>query len=80
MRARPSRGDVSIRKWHPGKLVILWVWGGVAVALALTRFLSSPVRDAPGEHLVELIFALVALLVLSGITWYWLGGKESNGK
>ncbi|PYX82340.1 MAG: hypothetical protein DMG70_15400 [Acidobacteria bacterium] len=69
-----------IRKWHPGKLIILWAWGGVAVALALTSFLSSPVRDAPAQHLVELVFVLLALFALSGITWHWLGGRESAGE
>jgi len=69
---------MAIRKWHAGKLIILWAWGGVSVALAFTSFLSSPVRDAPLQHLVELIFILVALLVLSGITWHWLGGRESD--
>jgi len=69
---------MAIRKWHAGKLIILWAWGGVSVALAFTSFLSSAVRDAPLQHLVELIFILVALLVLSGITWHWLGGRESD--
>ena len=80
MHARLSRGDVTIRKWHPGKLIILWAWGGVAAALALTFFLSSPVKDTPAHHLVELLFVLLALFVLSGITWHWLGGRESGGK
>jgi hypothetical protein len=69
-----------VRKWHPGKLIILWAWGGGAAALALTRFLSRPVNDAPTEHLVELVFVVLALLALSGVTWHWLGGRESNGK
>jgi len=71
---------MSIRDWHPGKLIILWAWGGVAVALALTLFLLNPVQDAPALHLVELLFVLLALFVLSGITWHWLGGRESGGK
>jgi hypothetical protein len=71
---------MAVRKWHPGKLIILWAWGGVAAALALTRFLSHPVKDAPAQHLIELIFVLLALLALSTVTWHWLGGRESGGK
>jgi predicted membrane protein len=71
---------MAIRQWHAGKLIILWAWGGIAVALALTGFLSSPVKDAPVAHLVELLFVLLALLALSGVTWHWLGGREPDGK
>ena len=69
---------MSIRKWHPGKLIILWTWGGVATALALTDFLNRPVRSAALLPSVELVFVLLCLLVLSGITWHWLGGRESS--
>lgn len=71
---------MGIRKWHPGKLIILWAWGGVAIALALTRFLSQPATEAPVEHLVELILVLLALLALTVVTWRWLGGRESVEK
>jgi hypothetical protein len=67
---------MSIRKWHPGKLIILWAWGGILAALALTDFQSRPVWSAPILHLVEFVFTLFVLLLLSGVTWYWLGGKE----
>jgi len=69
---------MAIRKWHPGKLIILWAWGGMAAALALTGFLSSPVKEAPLQHLAELAFVLLSLLALSGVTWHWLGGRESD--
>ena len=75
-----SRGDVAIQKWHPGKLIIVWAWGGIIAALVLTLFLSSPVKDAPVEHLVELVFVALALLALSGVTWHWLSGKETDHK
>jgi hypothetical protein len=71
---------MAIRKWHSGKLIILWAWGVVPAAVALTLFLSGHVMDTPVNHLLELAFALVILLLLSGITWYWLGGKESTEK
>jgi hypothetical protein len=71
---------MAIRKWHPGKLIILWAWGGIAVALALARFLMSEVQDSPAAHLIEILFVLLVLLVLSGVTWHWLGDRESEGK
>ena len=70
---------MSISKWHPGKLIILWSWGGLFAALALTQFLSSKVETSPIAHLLELLLALLILLVLSVITWRWLSGRESNG-
>jgi len=67
---------MSIRKWHLGKLIILWLWGGGAAAFALSDFSTSPVRSSPNLHLFELVFAVLCLLGLSVITWIWLGGKE----
>jgi hypothetical protein len=69
---------MSVRKWHVGKLIILWVWGGLCAALALTDFLGRPVQAAPVAHLLEILFTLLVLLALSAITWHWLGGKESK--
>ena len=63
---------MSLRKWHKGKLMILWAWGGVAVALAMTDFLTQPVQSEPMRHLVELLFSLIvllALLPLHGTGW-----------
>jgi hypothetical protein len=68
---------MAIRKWHPGKLIILWVWGGIALAFALTDFLTRSVKESPLMHLVEIIIVLTGLFVLTAITWYWLGGKEN---
>ncbi len=69
---------MSIRKWHPGKLIIIWTWGGLIAAFALNDFLSRPVRSSPLTHLFELAFVVLSLLALSGVTWYWLGGREAN--
>jgi hypothetical protein len=68
---------MRIQKWHPGKLIILWSWGGISSALALTGFLGSPVNASPVVHLLELLFVLFALISLSVITWCWFGGRES---
>jgi hypothetical protein len=67
---------VKISKWHPGKLIILWSWGGLAVALSLTHFLSGSVTESPFSHLASLVIALVTLGALSALTWHWLSGRE----
>jgi hypothetical protein len=67
---------MHIARWHVGKLVILWSWGGIIVAFALTHFLAKPVTDSPVSHLVSLLVALVVLMSLSVITWIWLGDRE----
>jgi membrane protein DedA with SNARE-associated domain len=71
---------MSVRKWHVGKLVILWAWGGIVAALVLTAFESSKVESSPGLHLCELIFVLVVALVLSAMTWIWLGDRKTESK
>ena len=67
---------MSIRKWHKGKLVILWAWGVASAALALTDFMMRPVQSAPVAHLIEILIVLLTLLALSAVTWHWLGDRE----
>jgi hypothetical protein len=69
---------MAIRKWHYGKIMILWSWGGLIVALLLTQFMARPVDSAPMAHLLEFCGCLIILAVLSGLTWHWLGGKETG--
>jgi hypothetical protein len=69
-------GDSGIRRWHWGKLVILWAWGGTIAALFLTSFLSHPVGEAPVRSLLAFLVSLVILIGLSAVTWLWLGGKD----
>lgn len=71
---------MSIRKWHVGKLVILWAWGGTFAGLVLTTFESSSVASSPLLHLCELMFVLAVALTLSAITWRWLGDRPTEGK
>jgi hypothetical protein len=68
---------MSVRKWHTGKLIILWAWGGIIVGLILTDFMTHPVQQAPMLRAVEFLAILLIPLILSGVTWHWLGGKES---
>lgn len=69
---------MSVRNWHPGKLIILWAWGGVAAGLSMSQFMAQPVAGSPTVHLIELIVFAAVLLSLSALTWHWLGGKESK--
>lgn len=69
---------MSVRNWHPGKLIMLWAWGAVFAALLLTSFLSQPVQPTPSLHLFELLGCVSVLITLSVMTWRWLGGKEGH--
>ena len=69
---------MSIRHWHWGKIVILWAWGGMLVALLLTNFLSSPADQSPALSTVTFVGSLVVLIALTAVTWAWLSGKEGQ--
>src|SRR5882757_3694182 len=70
------RRTLSISKWHPGKLIILWSWGALLAALALTTFLATPVDRSPLVHLGAFLVAILILILLSSLTWKWLSGRE----
>jgi hypothetical protein len=69
---------VSIRRWHWGKIVIVWAWGGVLVGLLLTNFLSSPATQSPARSTVTFLGSLGILVALTALTWTWLGGREAD--
>jgi hypothetical protein len=67
---------VSIQRWHWGKIVILWAWGGVVVALLLTKFLSQKAEVDPTVSSLSFLGSVLILGALTIVTWLWLGGKE----
>ena len=67
----------NIRRWHWGKIVILWSWGGLLVALLLTSFLSQSAEVNPAVSLLSFLGSALILLVLTIVTWLWLGGKDA---
>jgi hypothetical protein len=69
---------MRIKRWHAGKLIILWSWGGLIAAFALIEFQSGPVSASPLLHLVCFCIAAGVLIALSVITWLWLSGKEGT--
>ncbi len=64
---------MAIRKWHVGKLGILWAWG-IGVCFVLIQVIVKTKDFVPGFALIGLLLAI--LVGLSVITWKWLGGKE----
>jgi hypothetical protein len=68
--------SVRIRRWHWGKIVILWAWGGLVVALLLTRFLSQKAELDPEGSLLCFLGSALILGALTIATWLWLGGKD----
>jgi len=69
---------MKIQRWHWGKIVILWAWGGLFVSLLLTRFLSQRADADPTMSSVSFLGSLGILATLSVVTWVWLGGKDGR--
>jgi hypothetical protein len=65
-----------VRRWHWGKIVIVWAWGGLFTALLLGAFVSGPAAANPGFATFALFTSLALLIALTSMTWIWLGGKE----
>jgi hypothetical protein len=70
---------VAIRRWHWGKIAVLWAWGGIIVALLLTKFLSQQATVDPVASALSFFASLAILAALTVVTWIWLGGKEPPG-
>jgi hypothetical protein len=64
---------MAIRKWHVGKVVLLWLWG-LALCALIVSLLKETATFIIGFPLIGLLFAI--LVSLSVVTWKWLSGKE----
>jgi hypothetical protein len=71
---------VTVRRWHWGKIVILWSWGGLIVALLLTKFLRQDAAIDPAGSTVSFLGSLAILAGLTVVTWIWLGAKDQGVK
>ena len=71
---------MGIRQWHWGKLVILWAWGAVIAGPLLFRFLTQPVQVDPIVSMIGFFGSLAILIVLSAVTWRWLGDRADASK
>lgn len=70
---------MAVKNWHYGKLILLWCWGVVLLAVLL-RLLESlnEERFVLGTGLILLLFGIP--IVLSMLTWKWLSGKEGSAE
>ena len=59
-----------IRKWHPGKIAILWFFAFVLLVSLLRTFRSY--NDFAGVCFVWTVICFPLVVV----TWIWLGGRE----
>ena len=65
---------MPIKKWHIGKIIILWVWGILLVTLCYSQAISKEMPPFPGILYVIGIFVIP--VALSVVTWRWFGGRE----
>lgn len=68
----------SIRRWHAGKLIILWSWALCIVALVFGSFMNQPIEASPKLHLLQLLVCIIVALCMSAVTWIWLGDRKST--
>jgi hypothetical protein len=66
----------NIKKWHWGKIVIVWAWGMIPFAYMLNLFISQSVASNPLLSMFCFLTCLFILLYLTQVTWLWLSGKE----
>lgn len=71
---------MQIKKWHMGKIVMLWAWGAAGIIVGLQ--VLKDYKEALTNH-VLIGFGLLSLLliipiVLSVVTWKWFSGKEAE--
>jgi hypothetical protein len=73
---------LKIRKWHYGKLIILWAWCGTSSVIFLSNLTARVARkealNAPIVSFVELFLSVLMLAAPSVVTWVWLGGREQG--
>lgn len=69
--------SARLQRWHWGKIVIVWAWGGMLVAILLREFLATIAAAEPGWAAFTLFAGVAGLAALTAMTWIWLSGKES---
>lgn len=76
---RLRRAFPTIRTWHGGKVVLVWMVGAVVAALgSLTGLVVAAYYPMPGLALLTLSTLGVFVLAVT-VTWYWLGSREATG-
>jgi hypothetical protein len=64
---------MAIRKWHVGKIGLLWAWG-IALCIVLIQIISKTTNFVLGFILIATLLAI--FITLSVITWKWFGDRE----
>ena len=64
---------MAIRKWHVGKIGLLWAWG-IAACIVIVQVVVRTKDFVPGFILIGTLLAI--LVSLSVMTWKWFSGKE----
>ena len=67
----------TIKTWHRGKLLLLWIWGLIFTGFSL-HLLRSEEQVVSGFILI--IFIIGIPVILSVMTWIWLSGQESKNE
>jgi hypothetical protein len=65
----------TIKKWHRGKILLLWIWGIVLTTFSVD-LLRSEEQIISGFILILIIIGIP--VILSVMTWVWLTGLESK--
>lgn len=67
---------MKIRKWHFGKLIIIFTWSSVLEIILYSIAISDKTRAVLG--ILVSIGLFVIPIILSVIMWIWLSGKEKK--
>jgi Sec-independent protein secretion pathway component TatC len=70
---------MPIRKWHVGRIALLWAWG-IVLSIVLIQIISKTTNFVLGFILIATLLAI--LITLSIITWKWFGdvGEQESDK
>jgi len=65
---------MAIKKWHYGKIILLWGWG-IGIIIVLLNLLESIENFLIGFPFIILLIGIPVMLSI--VTWKWLSGKEN---
>ena len=69
---------MPIKKWHYGKLVILWGWTILLIGLLLKILEKVQAGERTLSQLTVILLMGGLLITMSVVTWKWLTGNERN--
>ena len=69
---------MPIKKWHYGKLVILWGWTILLIGLFLKYLEELQAHNRTLWQFTLIILMGGLLITMSVVTWKWLTGNERD--